>query len=351
MKQERLLMAFLCVACLIISSFGMIAPTAKAQESETIATKLSEAMDFYTIGKFSDGLKITQNLLEREDLLSVDSIAIYEVMSLLTYSKGEDYLNLSIDYLNKISNIGPCLIRLPREIWPQELRDKWNKLQYGSDGFLCSQETRSDVKSIAFMEFDNNSVGKYQEKLGPLGKGLAELFAHYFRNISSFTVIERDKINVVLKELELQKSGTVDRSTAVRVGKIIGAQYMVFGSIMQLDDDNSIMLVRVVDVETSEIIESIDKEGKPKYVKAVKELVEELSGKLDVVLSDEVKKLIQKEGTDSDNAVTLYSKGLEYMDRYEYQKAYDYFKQAYELDNDFVEAKRKMDIYQPLTKG
>jgi len=321
------------------------------QESETIATALSEAMDLYSVGKINDGLKITQDLLEREGLLSVDSIAIYEVMSLLTYSKGVDYMKLSMDYLKKISDIGPCLIRLPREMWPQELRDAWNKLQYGSDGFLCSQETRSDVKTIAFMEFDNNSVGKYQEELGPLGKGLAGLFAHYFRNISSFTVIERDKINVVLTELELQKSGAVDRSTAVRVGKIIGAQYMVFGSLMQLDDKNSIMLVRVVDVETSEIIESIDKEGKPEFAKAVKEMVGELSGKLNVVLNDDVKKLIQEAGTDSDNAVTLYSKGLEYMDRYEYKKAYDYFKQAYDLDNDFVEAKRKMDIYRPLAKG
>jgi len=46
--------------------------------------------------------------------------------------------------------------------------------------------------------------------------------------------------------------------------------------------------------------------------------------------------------------MSLYAKGLEYMDRYDYKKAYDFFKQAYELDNTFVEAKRKMDIYRPL---
>ncbi|MBU8933450.1 MAG: hypothetical protein KOO62_05530 [candidate division Zixibacteria bacterium] len=351
MKQERSLTTFLCVTCLVVSLIGAAAPSITAQESEPIATQLAKAMDMYTVGEINKGLKITQDLLSQDNLTSVDSIAVFEVMSLLTYSKGVDYMNLAADYLKKISAIGPCLIRLPREIWPSELRDVWNSLQYGSASFVCAQDGGSDVKSIAFMEFDNNSVGKYQENLGPLAKGLAELFAHYFRNISSFTVIERDKINFVLKELELQKSGAVDRSTAVKVGKIIGAQYMVFGSIMQLDDKNSITLVRVVNVETSEIIESLDREGKPQFVKAVREMVEELSNKLDVQLSDEIKQLIQEGGTDSDNAATLYSKGLEYMDKYEYESAYEYFKQAYEMDNGFAEAKRKMDLYRPLIKG
>ena len=53
-------------------------------------------------------------------------------------------------------------------------------------------------------------------------------------------------------------------------------------------------------------------------------------------------------GTESFDAATLYSKGLHYMDKYDYKKAYDFFKLAYEKDNSFVEAKQKMDIYRPL---
>jgi len=198
------------------------------------------------------------------------------------------------------------------------------------------------------MEFDNFSIGKYQKELGPIGKGLADGFEHDFRKISTIRVIERNKINFVLKELELQKSGAVDRSTAVRVGKILGAKYMVFGSITQLDDKHTRMVVRVVSVETSEIIASVDKEAKPEYFKMEKELVEELAKKLDITLSDDVKALIKEGGTESLDATTFYSKGLEYMDRYDYKKAYEFFKKAYDLDNSFVEAKRKMEIYQPL---
>ncbi len=48
------------------------------------------------------------------------------------------------------------------------------------------------------------------------------------------------------------------------------------------------------------------------------------------------------------DAARLYSLGLKYMDEYQYEKAYDYFKKAYEKDNSFAEAKRKMEIYKPL---
>jgi len=198
------------------------------------------------------------------------------------------------------------------------------------------------------MEFDNFSIGKYQEELGPLGKALADFFEHDFGKISAMTVVERDKINYVLQEHELQKSGAVDRATAVRAGEILGARYMVFGSITQLDGRTTRMVVRVVNVETTEIIASVDKEGRPNYTKLEKELVQQLAGELDVMLSDDEAALIEEGGTESLDATAHYAKGLEYMDRYDYKKAYESFKKAYDLDNKFVEAKRKMEIYQPL---
>ncbi len=161
-------------------------------------------------------------------------------------------------------------------------------------------------------------------------------------------VVERDKIEFVLKELELQKSGAVDQATAVQVGKVVGAQVMVFGSITQMDSKSTRMVVRAVNVETSEIIASVDKEGKPEYSKMEKQLVEELAGKFEAAVDDSTKALLQEGGTESYDATTCYAKGLEYMDRYDYDKAYEYFKKAYEMDPQFAEAKRKMEIYQPL---
>ncbi len=350
MKKQHTTGEVIGLVLAVLLSIGFAAGPAFAQSEGTVAEKLAKALELYKPPEmeFDTGIAIAQELLQRDDLLPQDSIAIYEVLSILTYVKGEDYRRQAFAYLNSISKVGPCIVHLPHNIWPSELRDKWYEILKAKESLTCPEEPKSNIKTIAIMEFDNFSIGKYQKELGPIGKGLADFFEHDFRKISTIRVVERDKINFVLKELELQKSGAVDRSTAVRVGKILGAKYMVFGSITQLDDKHTRMVVRVVSVETSEIIASVDKEAKPEYFKMEKELVEELAKKLDITLSDDIKALIKEGGTESLDATTFYSKGLEYMDRYDYKKAYEFFKKAYDLDNSFVEAKRKMEIYQPL---
>lgn len=328
--------------------FTLMAATNLSAQEPNVAEKIGEALKYYSELEFDKGISIAGELLKRTDLTPRDSIAIFEALSIITYAKGEEYYRNSIDYLKKISDVGPCVTHLPQDIWPKELRDKWYEILKNKNALACDEDKSSGVRTIAIMEFDNFSVGKYQQELGYLSKGLADFFEHDFGKISSLKVVERDKIDFVLKEQELQKSGGVDPATAVKVGKILGAQYMIFGSITQLDDKSTRMIVRVVSVETSEIIASVDKEGKPEYAKLEKELVEELAARLDVQLTDAVKNLLKEGGTESIDATTLYSRGLDFMDKYDYKNAYECFKKAYEMDNSFAEAKRKMEIYRPL---
>lgn len=348
MKRQLKLNTLGLVLVMAFFSFGLVVNYVIAQQEVSVADKLAAALKHYNDLEFDKGIALTKGLLDRKELAPQDSIAIYEILSILTYAKGDEFHKSSFSYLDKISGIGPCVIRLPHEIWPQQLRDKWYEILKTQESLACPEDPKSNIKTIAIMEFDNFSIGKYQQQLGPLGKGLADFFEHDFGKISSMKVVERDKINYVLKEHELQKSGAVDRATAVRAGKILGAKYMVFGSFTQLDDKQTRMVVRVVSVETSEIIASVDKEAKPQYSKLEKQLVQELAEQLDLKLSDDIKALIKEGGTESLDATTFYSKGLDYMDRYDYKKAYEHFKKAYDLDNSFVEAKRKMEIYQPL---
>ncbi|MBU0982675.1 MAG: hypothetical protein KKA42_02325 [candidate division Zixibacteria bacterium] len=338
------------IAGSVVLALGLImaaaVPTVQAQEV-SVADKLAEALNMYNELEYDKGLAITKELLAEGNLMNYDSVAIFEIMSILTYAKGEQYLKESFSYLDRISSIGPCVTPLPKDIWPQELRDRWYAV-LKKQGVITCDEEKSDIRTIAIMPFDNYSTGKFQEKLGLLSKGLAEFFAYDFAKISTFRVIERDKIDFIMDEIALQQSGAVDQSTAVKVGKLLGAKYMVFGSITQLDDKNTRMMVRAVSVETSEIVAQVDREGKPEYSKMEKELVTELAEKLEVKLNPETVSLIQQGGTDSWDATTFYSQGLDYMDKYDYKQAYEHFKKAYELDNNFVEAKRKMEIYRPL---
>ena len=79
-----------------------------------------------------------------------------------------------------------------------------------------------------------------------------------------------------------------------------------------------------------------------------KELVTELATKLGIMLTDDIKAFLQESGPESMDAAKLYATGLDYMDKYDYSNAYEFFKLAYEKDSTFMEAKRKMEIYKPL---
>ncbi len=329
-------------ACVVLMAAGGV-----SGQTATVADLLAEALNQYNDLEFDAGLKIADELLARPGLTSHDSVAVYEVLSIITYAKGEAYLQESLGYLNRISTIGPCMMPMPRDIWPRELRDRWYQFLKEKDQLTCDKPD-GDINTIAIMPFDNFSTGEFQESLGALGKGLADFFAYDFGKISDFTVVERDKIEFIMKEIELQSGGAVDRASAVQVGKILGARYMVFGSITQLDRRNTRMVIRVVSVETSEIIAQADREGSPQYSKMEKELVQEISAALEVDLPDETVDLIEQGGTESFDATSHYAMGLDYMDKYEYKKAYEHFKSAYDLDNNFEEAKRKMEIYRPL---
>lgn len=344
--SQRWWAVFIGFAVVVLAAPWGFAQT--AAKVTPVADKLAEALTFYSSADFEKGLVIANDLLKRTDLTQHDSIAVYETLSLLTYGLGEKYKGRAVGYLETMAKIGPCILKLPRELWPPELRDRWYRLTQAQGMLTCADQTGPAVKTIAIMQFDNYSVGKYQEQLGLISKGLADMFAMDFGKISDLKIVERDKINFVLKEIELQQSGNVDQGTAVKVGKILGAQYMVFGSITQLDDKMTRMVVRVVKVETSEIVASVDREGKPDYFDMEKGLVAELSQKLNITISDKARQLLQEGGTSSTDATGFYSKGLDYMDKYDYKNAYDNFKKAYEADPKFVEAKRKMDLYRPL---
>ena len=67
-----------------------------------------------------------------------------------------------------------------------------------------------------------------------------------------FTVVERGQLEVVRAELNLNMSGEVDDDSAQRIGKMLGAQTIVLGSVSSIGNDWR-MSVRVLNVENAEV--------------------------------------------------------------------------------------------------
>jgi TolB-like protein len=106
---------------------------------------------------------------------------------------------------------------------------------------------------VAVLSFDNNSIGKDHADYDGVGKGLQDFLTNDLVTNNTFTVVDRDRIQQVLKEQDLAKQGSIDPQTAVRIGKILGAQYMITGGFMSDGRGKVVATARAINVETTQI--------------------------------------------------------------------------------------------------
>ncbi len=84
-------------------------------------------------------------------------------------------------------------------------------------------------EKLIIADFVNRSSWK------KLGSGLTDDIMTLFVKTKRFDIIERKKLKSILQEQELQLSGLVNTEDAVKVGNLIGAKYIITGSITSAD--------------------------------------------------------------------------------------------------------------------
>jgi len=113
--------------------------------------------------------------------------------------------------------------------------------------------------TVAVLYFDY--TGKNQE-LEVLRKGLAQMLISDLSGSDAIRVVERDRLEDILGELKLQGSGKVDAQSAAKLGKLLGAKYLVLGGYFDLQGALRVD-ARIVDVETGRVLKSFGTNGKP----------------------------------------------------------------------------------------
>ena len=82
---------------------------------------------------------------------------------------------------------------------------------------------------VAIMDFENKS----QHGGWRLGQGASDILTTELVKTGKFNVMERDRLAAIIKEQNLGASGRIDPSTAARIGKIIGVEYIITGAITE----------------------------------------------------------------------------------------------------------------------
>ncbi len=119
---------------------------------------------------------------------------------------------------------------------------------------------------VAVVDFDNKTPhGGWK-----VGRGAADMLATQLVKKTKLEIYERDKLSAIMKEQDLGASGRFDSSTAAQLGKIIGVQYIVTGSVTEYGDSSmgghgkglgvgkkgyhAAVDIRIVNAETGQIV-------------------------------------------------------------------------------------------------
>ena len=102
--------------------------------------------------------------------------------------------------------------------------------------------TAQQKKRIAILDFDYatvySDVGYIFGSNVDVGKGIADLLVTKLVQGGQYSVIERKQLDKIIAEQNLGASGRVDEATAVRIGKILGVDALIMGSIHTFGRDD-----------------------------------------------------------------------------------------------------------------
>ena len=94
---------------------------------------------------------------------------------------------------------------------------------------------------VAVLDFDyatvHSNVSAIFGSNVDVGKGVTDLLVSYLVKDGSYSVIERKALDKILAEQNFSNSDRADSTSAARIGKLLGVDAMILGSVTQFGND------------------------------------------------------------------------------------------------------------------
>jgi curli biogenesis system outer membrane secretion channel CsgG len=115
-------------------------------------------------------------------------------------------------------------------------------------GWLCSTAVAQEAaptapkKRVAVMNFDYGTVRTYVSQIfgsdQDVGKGISDLLVQKLVQDGKYSVIERSALDKILAEQNFANSDRADATTAAKIGRVLGIDAIIIGSITQFGRDD-----------------------------------------------------------------------------------------------------------------
>jgi TolB-like protein len=172
--------------------------------------------------------------------------------------------------------------------------------------------------------------------IAPLAYGLADILITDLQRSDQLQIVDRLRLDALLREMQLVEAGRVDPATAPRVGRLVGARRLVIGSLSQRPGGQIAIDARIADVPTGTVRPAVSAAAPlADILAAEKELALRLLGQLGVNLTPAARARIEERPTRNIAALLAYSRAVRYEVRGDYQRAATEYRTALRLDPGF----------------
>ncbi len=104
------------------------------------------------------------------------------------------------------------------------------------------QPAFAQKRRVAIMNFEYGTVSSAVAQIFgtnvDIGKGISDVLVDRLVNGNTFTVFERKALDKLMTEQNISNSDRFDPSTAARIGKLVGVEAIIIGSITQFGRDD-----------------------------------------------------------------------------------------------------------------
>lgn len=186
------------------------------------------------------------------------------------------------------------------------------------------QEDSEDRRVVAVLRFDNNTG---DPRFDHLGRALSSMTISDLSVIERIQLVERERLEELLAELDLQQSAYADPSSAQSVGMIMGAEYVVAGAFVTVDPEMRLD-TRIDRVETAEIVTTAQVTGQQDALFELQQsLADQLVEGFELVLTEDERARLrerQEENRIDDlDTMVAFSEALCLLDHGAYDQAFE----------------------------
>jgi len=202
---------------------------------------------------------------------------------------------------------------VPSFVWGQDPGSVPAELDEGSN---------DGRKTLAVLYFANHTGSARYEALG---KGIAEMLVTDLASLPSLRLVERARLEELLAEAEFSRSDQADSRTAMEIGRVLAAQYVITGALTGIEPEFRLD-GRLIRTETAEVLRTAHARGTgDRFFQIYEDLAEELLPGLELALSDEDRERLretQERNRIADaETVLAYSDALDHYDQGDYVEA------------------------------